>query len=151
MILIAPAPNTRIAIEHKYAVKALLTSSEARFYDCLERLTEGRCRIQAKPRLADIFQHEKHDQAAFNRVSSRHVDFLICRTDEWMPMLAIELDDDSHQKADRKKRDMFVNRLFASSSIPLLRVHVREMENLEVLVLQLTEAWTRRCAALQLG
>jgi hypothetical protein len=52
------------------------------------------------------------------------VDFLICRNDDWMPMLGIELDDDSHEKAARKQRDMFVNELFASTGIPLLRIHL---------------------------
>lgn len=149
-MLIAPPPDTRIAIEHHYTAKALLTPTEARFHACLESLTEGRCRIQVKPRLSDVFQHEKQDIAALNRINSRHVDFVICRTDDWTPMLAIELDDDSHERADRKKRDMFVNSLFASAGIPLLRIHVREADRLETLVHQLSEAWTRRCTALRL-
>lgn len=151
MILIAPPPETRVAIDHHYTVRSLLTPTEARFHACLEHVTEQRCRIQIKPRLADIFQHERQDMAAFNRISSRHVDFLICRNDDWTPMLAIELDDDSHERADRKKRDMFVNNLFASTGIPLLRIHVREIDRIERLVEQLTEAWYRRCAALQIA
>lgn len=148
MKLIAPHSETRVAIEHAYTAKPLLTSTEARFHQCLEAITQKRCRIQIKPRLADVFQHAKGDFAGFARISQKHVDFLICRNDDWMPMLAIELDDDSHERKDRKERDMFVNALFASTAIPLLRIHVREIEQVEQLVEKLTMAWFRRWESL---
>ena len=65
-----------------------------------------------------------------------------------MPMLAIELDDASHELKARKERDMFVNALFASTGIPLLRIHVKEIDHIEALVEKLTLAWQRRWAAL---
>jgi hypothetical protein len=66
-----------------------------------------------------------------------------------MPMLGIELDDLSHQRADRKERDMFVNRLFASTGVPLLRLPVQELDHLERLVEELTKAWHRRWKTLE--
>jgi hypothetical protein len=147
MKLVAPPPNTRLAFEHEYTPKALLTPSEARFHACLENLTQYRCRIQCKPRLADVFQHE--DRASFNKISQKHIDFLICRNDDWTPMLGIELDDDSHEDKLRKKRDTFVNLLFAATGIPLLRIHVREIGEVETLVQKLSLAWQHRSAALE--
>lgn len=144
MKLIAPHSETRIAIDHKYVVKPLLTATEAKFHSCLQTLTQGRCRIQIKPRLADVFDHAKGDSAGFSRISQKHVDFLICRNDDWTPMLAIELDDDSHLRKERQERDMFVNALFASTGVPLLRVHVSELEQVEMLVQKLSSAWYRR-------
>lgn len=64
-------------------------------------------------------------------------------------MLGIELDDNSHQGVERNKRDMFVNGLFASTGIPLLRLHVRDMDKMEELVAQLTRAWECRWQSLQ--
>jgi very-short-patch-repair endonuclease len=151
MNLIAPASDTRIAFPHHYTPKALLTPTEARFHACLEQISQHRCRIQVKPRLADVFQHQKHDRSAFAKVSQKHIDFLICRNEDWMPMLGIELDDDSHQRKDRKERDMFVNALFASTGIPLLRIHVREIEQVERMVQKLTQGWLQRWAALENG
>lgn len=136
----------RVAIDYVYTVKSLLTPTEARFYECLEELTQNRCRIQVKPRLADVFQH--HGEG-FKQISQKHVDFLVCRNDDWTPMLGIELDDDSHNKAERRKRDMFVNALFASTGVPLVRIHVRDMGKLEELVAQLTRAWEHRWQLLQ--
>ncbi len=148
MKLIAPHSETRIAIDHDYTAKPLLTPTEARFHTCLELISQRRCRIQIKPRLADVFAHAKGDLAGFNKISQKHVDFLICRNDDWMPMLAIELDDDSHELKARKQRDIFVNSLFASTGIPLLRIHVKEIDQIEALVEKLTLAWQRRWAAL---
>lgn len=149
MQLVAPLPDTRIAFPHHYEPKALLTPSEARFHTCLSQLSGDRCRIQVKPRLADVFQHAKGDVAAFNKISQKHIDFLICRNDDWMPMLGIELDDDSHNRKDRKERDMFVNTLFASTGLPLLRIHIREIEQVERMVEKLTRGWFQRWEQLE--
>lgn len=149
MNLIAPNPKVRVAIDHDYRPKALLTPTEAKSHHCLMSLSENRVRIQCKPRLADVFDHAKGDLAAFNKISQKHVDFLICRNDDWTPMLAIELDDDSHERKAVKNRDMFVNALFASAGIPLIRIHVREVEQIERLVAKLTHAWHHRWKMLE--
>ena len=128
----------------------LLTPTEARFHACLLQITQERCRIQIKPRLADVFQHEKQ-KGAFQMISQKHVDFLICRNDDWMPMLGIELDDASHNSAKVKERDMFVNLLFASTGVPLLRLPVQELDQMERLVEELTRAWNHRWKTLQTG
>ena len=86
----------------------------------------GRIHLLCKPRLADFLDSQK-DLTAFNKISQKHVDFLVCRPTDWMPMLGIELDDDSHEKAAVKRRDAFVNTVFAQVGIPLLRIHVREL------------------------
>lgn len=65
-------------------------------------------------------------------------------------MLGIELDDDSHNDPKNFKRDMFVNDLFASTGVPLLRLPVRELDRMETLVTKLTQAWHRRWKTLEL-
>lgn len=150
MKLIAPDPDMRVAMPYNYTAKALLTPTEAKFHACLLQITQERCRIQIKPRLADVFEHEKTN-GAFQMISQKHVDFLICRNDDWMPMLGIELDDASHQKPEVKARDMFVNNLFASTGVPLLRLPVHEFDKLERLIEELTTAWNRRRKTLEMS
>lgn len=150
MKLIAPDPDMRVAMPYEYSAKPLLTPTEALFHACLQQITQQRCHIQIKPRLADVFQHEKTN-GAFQMISQKHVDFLICRNDDWMPMLGIELDDASHERAETKKRDMFVNLLFASTGVPLLRLPVQELGQLERLVEELTKAWNHRWKTLEMG
>jgi len=148
MKLIAPDPEMRVAMPYTYTAKALLTPTEARFHTCLLQITQERCRIQIKPRLADVFEHEKVN-GAFQMISQKHIDFLICRNEDWMPMLGIELDDASHATKERRTRDMFVNNLFASTGVPLLRLPVQELDQLERLVEELTRAWHYRWSLLE--
>jgi hypothetical protein len=77
---------------------------------------------------------------ALNKISQKHADFLICRPDDWMPMLAIELDDASHERAAVKQRDMLMNAIFTQVSNPLVRIHVSEVQRLEALVQKLSQA-----------
>jgi hypothetical protein len=51
-------------------------------------------------------------------------------------------------KTARKQRDMLVNELFASKGIPLLRIHVREVNQVEKLIHTLTQAWYHRWTTL---
>lgn len=71
MKLIAPDPEMRVKLLYKYAAKPLLTPMEARFHTCLESMTEQRCRIQVKPRLADVFRHLNGGIGAFNMISQK--------------------------------------------------------------------------------
>jgi hypothetical protein len=149
MQLIAPHPDVRVSIEHDYTSKAVLTRSEASLFFCLDQLSQGRCRILCKPRIADFIQHPK-ERGAFNKISQKHVDFLICRQEDWVPMFGVELDDPSHESNKAKQNDMFKNRLFAHVGIPLVRIHVTEMTQVEQMVEKLTVAWLRRSETLLL-
>ena len=48
--------------------------------------------------------------------------FLICENGTLRPLIGIELDDCSHQRADRQKRDADVDRIFGAARLPLLHV-----------------------------
>ncbi len=121
----------------------LLTSAEALFHACLENLTAQRCHIQCKPRLGEILQHE--NVAGFLKICQRHIDFLIYRKQDWLPMVAIEFEDDSPGKASRKTRDrQLVNDIFLTMGIPLLHVHAKEISPMDTLVHKLSSAWQKR-------
>jgi hypothetical protein len=67
--------------------------------------------VFAKVRLADLLYLPKGTQgrqAAFNRIQSKHVDFLLCSKDAVRPLLAIELDDSSHGEQSRITRDVLL-------------------------------------------
>lgn len=149
MLLVLPTTKAALLNGHEYKLKTLLTPTESKFYDCLESVSAGRCRIQIKPRLADVFLHVVGGSAAFNRISQKHVDFLLCDVKDWTPMLGVELDDDSHKNPETAARDEFVNELFACAGLPLLRVNVQEHYSLEQLVQHLTAGWKHRWLALK--
>lgn len=47
------------------------------------------------------------------------------RTSDVAPLAGVELDDSSHERADRKARDAFVDDVFRASNLPLLHVPVK--------------------------
>lgn len=76
-------------------------------------------------------------KAAFSRINGKSVDFLIC-TNDMKPLMAIELDDSTHDQPDRKNRDEFVNSIIMSANIPLLRLKAGEW-NSEIIKHRITQ------------
>lgn len=69
-----------------------------------------------------------------NKINSKSVDFLLCDRQTFAPVLGIELDDRSHQKASRQSRDAEVDELFAAAGLPLLHVPVKKTYDTHQLV-----------------
>lgn len=102
----------------------LLTKGEAAFYRVL-RLAVGRYyHVAFKARLADIITcSESAWDAGFGHLIARHhVDFVLCDYRTTEVIAAIELDDRSHAKASRRRRDAFVNDALEAAGIPLVRI-----------------------------
>ena len=110
--------------KHKY----LLTRAEHCFFDALIQATRSQHRVFCKVRLLDLIVPDtpREDRLLYlNKISAKHIDFVLCSMDTIRPLLAIELDDASHTKPDRKARDEFKNDALRSAGLPLLRVNVR--------------------------
>ena len=57
----------------------------------------------------------------FNKIASKSIDFVLVDKKDCRIKLCIELDDTSHKKQNRIERDKFINELFKSLEINLLR------------------------------
>jgi len=106
-----------------------LSPAELSFYRVLRSAVGDRALVFTKVNLADLFfvaagDHRKN-RALANRVDRKHVDFLVCDLKTVRPIVALELDDQSHERADRKTRDELVAGVFAAAGLPLLRVPVK--------------------------
>jgi hypothetical protein len=101
-----------------------LSPAELSFYHVLASVIDTRGVISAKVRLADIFfvARPNENKGAYNAINQKHVDFLICDPLTMKPLFAAELDDASHNRADRKERDEFVDKTFQAASLPLLHI-----------------------------
>ena len=112
----------------------LLTDKELKFYQSLKPITdELGYNIMCKVRLADLAELPNGTPQYmkwFNAVRSKHIDFVICSGDT-SPLFAVEVDDKSHDKEDRKKRDAFVNKIFEGSPVKLLRYRTWTNEQLK--------------------
>jgi len=108
-------------------VETLLTPAEINFLRSLELAVRSDWMIFSMVRLADVIKvrsRTRKFQAWQNRIFGKHLDFVLCDIETLEVKLAIELDDSSHQRRDRHKRDRFVNSALTSAGLPMLRVPV---------------------------
>lgn len=101
-----------------------LSPGESSLYRLLSSYLHGRGSVFPKVRLADVFfvARPNENMSYINRVSQRHVDFLICDARSLRPIAGVELDDSSHSRAHRRESDRFLNEVFTSASLPLVRI-----------------------------
>lgn len=104
----------------------LFTANERLFLTALEGAA-GSYRVFGKVRVADVIETRKglskgERQRAFNRISQKHLDFVLCYPDDLSIFCAVELDDRSHERARRGSRDAFLEGALAAAGLPLLRV-----------------------------
>lgn len=107
-----------------------LSAAELNFYKSLTLATEQfPVKILTKVSLSDLFFVTTSDfktrQSYWNKINRKHVDFLICDQVSLKPLIGVELDDKSHQQANRVQRDHFVNEVFKAANLPLLHVPVK--------------------------
>lgn len=103
----------------------LLTDAELAFYRVLHSATAGDWPLFTMVRLADLIQVKPQTatpQVWQNKILSKHLDFVLCDPETLEAKLAIELDDASHEKPERKARDAFVDEALSAAGLPILRV-----------------------------
>jgi hypothetical protein len=57
-----------------------------------------------------------------NKIDRKHVDFVLCNPETLRPLAGIELDDKSHERADRRQRDSFVEGVFEAAGLAFARL-----------------------------
>jgi hypothetical protein len=114
-------------ITFPYRRKSLLSPAELAFYSVLKDAVGDRFVILLKVGVRDLVEitNREVNQAAFNRVAAKHVDFVLCDQVTLHPLVAIELDDSSHYQRDRADRDAFINELFRVIGVALIRHRVQ--------------------------
>jgi len=114
-----------------------LSPAECSFYHLLQSAAGDWAVVCPKVSLADLFFARTGDYGTNtsyrNRIARKHVDFLLCDPRSMKPLLGIELDDASHNRADRQERDGFVDQVFAAAGLPLHRQRVRRAYDLHAL------------------
>lgn len=100
--------------------ETILTERERSFYRILRPIADKlELQICPKVRVADIVSIKKRTrdwQKWFNKIRSKHVDFLLCDYDMNI-VLIIELDDRSHETERAKKNDALKNAIFGNKLV----------------------------------
>ena len=116
---------TAAVLEAAYEGKPLLSAWERRALLALRQQIPPGHYLCPQVRLADLlrvtFTDEARRQTAFARIKSLSVDFAIVELASGSVVLVVELDDKTHDRPDRQRRDVFVNAVLAQASIPIRR------------------------------
>lgn len=110
--------------------EVLFSHAERSFFGVLNQAVGGDVRILGKVRVADVIVPKKglsrsDWQKAFNKISGKHFDFLLCKDSDLSIICAIELNDSSHQSTKRQIRDEFLTGICDAAGIPLIQVGVQ--------------------------
>ncbi|NJL57188.1 DUF2726 domain-containing protein [bacterium] len=105
--------------------KQFLSPAERSFYGVLEQAVADRFKLHTMVRVADVIQPDVTGdkstwQRAFNKISSKHFDFVICDPATLEVKAAIELNDASHSAKKRQARDEFLQQACESAGFSLL-------------------------------
>ena len=106
--------------------EAFLSPAELAFYQVLDQLVGEDIAICPKPAVREILrvrpQVRRDRQKYFNWISQKHVDFVLCDRATMQVLCAVELDDSSHQRSDRRQRDAFMDKAFRKAKLPLFHI-----------------------------
>ncbi len=117
-----------------------LSPAEKSFFHVLALVVGNQAIVCTKVNLNDIFfvQRPHENQAYRNRIDRKHVDFLLCDPSSLQPIVGIELDDSSHSRTKQLERDEFVERVFETAGLPLVRIPVQASYNTHELSMKLS-------------
>jgi len=105
----------------------LFTPAERSFMGVLKLAVGDKAMVLGKVRVADVLVTKPGlarglRQQAFNKISAKHFDFVLCNPKDLSILCAIELDDSSHQLRQRQARDLFLKQACTAADLPLIQV-----------------------------
>lgn len=116
----------KLEIKGAYKQRWMFTYHEKDAYQKLKPIADDMGYIVfAKVRLLDLLEPVSGNpkyKTYFNKVKSKHVDFVLC-DQKLVARIVIELDDSSHDTIDRKERDAFVDEVLQSVGYKI--IHTR--------------------------
>jgi len=117
--------TTSVSREYHYAQRDLvMTAAEAQFFKMLDVLLSDNYFVFPQVHLPALFEHKVKGQnwwSAFQHINRKSVDFVVCDKERISPLLAIELDDWTHDLDKRIVRDEQVEEIFKATGLPLYR------------------------------
>ncbi len=129
-------PLPSFAPKLPYERKPLLSAWERRALLSMRAQLPPGFYVCPQVRLADMLRIGGADRmsrmAALGKVASKSVDFAVVELASGDVVLVVELDDRTHDQAERRERDAFVNAVLEYSGIPIRRfrpetpIHVRD-------------------------
>lgn len=124
-----PAPRTHAPDLPYERKRYLLTIPEKSFFDLLSGAVSDDiyiCPQVCFGGVLNVTATAREYQSHWNRVQAKRIDFLLCDKRTLTPLVAVELDDSSHDSPNRIERDNFVDEACASAGLAILHFRVRK-------------------------
>lgn len=119
-------------LSYKYRGKThIMTQREEKFFLLLNDIFRDKCYIIPQVHLSALLEHRIKGQnwkGAFSHINGKSVDYVLLRSKDLSVLCAVELDDSTHDTADRIERDKEVGWMFGLANVPLIRL--RNPENM---------------------
>lgn len=123
----ARSQDTQSELADRYQLRqTFFSSTEATFYRALQAALVEQFVVLAKVRVADVLKPQKNLnrsewQRAFNKISAKHFDFVLCDKASLKIIAVVELHQSSRDRSDRSKPDDFLSQAVASAGLPRIR------------------------------
>lgn len=145
LILIMTIKSNRSNRLHYKKQNALFTKAEINFLKTLENIvTNPSVAIFGKVRIADIITPQKTTNSKgwwqlFNKITSKHVDYVLCDRGDYSVICVIELNDNSHNTTKAKQRDAFVRKAYQSAGIELVEIKASRYYDINKVIMQFSK------------
>lgn len=128
LLLRSAQARTEISSSDGYRRRTpFLSPAERSFLGVLDEAVGSTWRVLVKVRVADLVQPRSgltrsSWRRAFNRISAKHVDYVLVDPSSLEPKLVIELNDGSHRRRDRQERDALLKQACQTAQLELLEI-----------------------------
>lgn len=115
-----------------YAKKPLSAIEQVMYYRLVEAMPE--CIVLAQVQLSRVIGVKKGAGPGnwLNRINQKSLDYVVCMKDAAV-IAAIELDDSTHEREDRKKSDQDKERALSSAGVKLIRWKAKSLPDVETI------------------
>ena len=125
------------------AQKYLLTPAEKLFFATLTPAVNGRYTVFAKVRIGDVLKvvsgvAARRSLIARAKIQQKHFDFVLCNKSMEI-VCCIELNDRSHARSDRIKRDKFVRAACHQAGVSLIEFQAQSSYDVKTVERRLLE------------
>lgn len=121
--------------------RPILTAAETKFFRALQATVGKQYTIFPQLPLWTLIQPESNDpnaaRAFNNRINLKRIDFVLVDSASLMPYMAIELDDRSHDREDRQRRDAFVDEVLNQAGIKIVHIRASSTYDLQTIRTQI--------------
>lgn len=132
LVIAAKKINGEQSVVYEYEKHPVLFSpAERSFLGVLDAEIGAEYRIFGKVRVADVLKakssgDKNRNRSAFNKIQSKHFDYIVCDKNDLSVLCVIELDDKSHNQRDRQELDVFLETACGSAQLTLLRFEAKK-------------------------